>query len=303
MGRRQPSSTELPWRFIEHERNVHELRFDDVRTGWEQWVLLTSDLHWDNPKCRWDLLKKHLDEAVERKAPVFSFGDHFCCMQGKFDKRSDKGDIRPEHQHGDYLDSLVSTAAEWFAPYANNLVLVTPGNHETAILKHHETCLVTRLCERLRHGGGQTRIGGYSGWVRIQWEFYGCMDSQRLAYHHGWGGGGPITKGVIDFNRMSEMLDADFYVAGHVHWKGYQPVKRVRLNKANKVNQDTVHYIRSGSYKDEFQQGQGGFHIEKGRGPRKLGGWWLRFSAGKCNTRRKSGAEKPIHVDVIETSE
>jgi hypothetical protein len=32
--------------------------------------LLLSDIHWDNPKCRRDLLKKHLDEAVKEDAVI-----------------------------------------------------------------------------------------------------------------------------------------------------------------------------------------------------------------------------------------
>ncbi|NBW21525.1 MAG: hypothetical protein EBR82_77560 [Caulobacteraceae bacterium] len=58
---------------------------------------LLSDLHWDNPHCDRELLKKHLDAAVKRDAGVFIFGDLFCAMQGKYDPRGNKEGIRPEH--------------------------------------------------------------------------------------------------------------------------------------------------------------------------------------------------------------
>jgi len=35
---------------------------------WEQWFLLSSDRHWDNPHSDWELQKKHLDLARKRNA-------------------------------------------------------------------------------------------------------------------------------------------------------------------------------------------------------------------------------------------
>jgi hypothetical protein len=96
------------------------------------------------------MLKRHLDLALKRNAPVIDVGDFFCAMQGKYDKRSNKNDIRPEHQKGDYLDALVKTAANYLEPYAPILTMRGWGNHETAMLKNHETDLTERLVERLR---------------------------------------------------------------------------------------------------------------------------------------------------------
>jgi hypothetical protein len=47
------------------------------------------------------------------------------------------------------------------------------------------------------------------------------------------------------------------------------------------LHNKTRHYVRCGTYKDEFEDGHAGFHVEKGRGPRPLGGWWQRFSLRK----------------------
>ena len=81
----------------------------DSISGWEQWFFLKSDDHWDNPKCKRDLLKRDLEKAKARNAGILGVGDLFCAMQGKYDKRSSKDDVRPEHQNGRYLDSLVET--------------------------------------------------------------------------------------------------------------------------------------------------------------------------------------------------
>ena len=82
--------------------------------------LLSFDRHWDNPKSNQDLQAEHLDEVKRLKTFCLDGGDLFCAMQGKYDRRSNKSDIRPEHQNGEYLDSLVNSASDFFEPYAND---------------------------------------------------------------------------------------------------------------------------------------------------------------------------------------
>ena len=56
--------------------NPHVLDIEmDYKKGWEQWFLLSSDRHWDNPHSDWALQKEHLDLARERNAKVLDFGD------------------------------------------------------------------------------------------------------------------------------------------------------------------------------------------------------------------------------------
>jgi hypothetical protein len=248
------------WKVIEKARNVHEFRpLETLKHGNEAWILWMSDEHWDHPKCRLD--------------------DTFCAMQGKGDPRGDKGSVREEHWGGNYLDLLVKTAADWYAPWKENIALIGLGNHETSVQKHHETCLVERLCQSLRDKGGITHKGGYSGWVRSMLTGNGTRRySRRSFYHHGFGGGGPVTKGLIDFNRLAEWNDCDDIICGHVHWKTCVPIVRQRLSDASCLSQDEMYFVRCSTYKDEFEDGFAGFHVEKGRGPRPLGGWWQRFT-------------------------
>jgi hypothetical protein len=274
-----PAKPQPKWRVIEKGRNVHELRLaSTLKSGSEAWVLWMSDEHWDHPKCDLSLLKIHHNEAVARGAAIIKVGDTFCAMQGKGDPRGDKESIREEHHKGNYLDALVKTAADWYEPYKNNIAVIGLGNHETSVYKHHETCLIDRLCQSLRDKGGVTCKGGYSGWLRIMPDFNGTRRySYRAFYHHGFGGGGPVTKGLIDFNRIAEWVDADAIISGHVHWKNCTPIQRMRLSESSVIIQEQMHFIRCGTYKDEFEDGHAGFHVEKGRGPRPLGGWWQRI--------------------------
>lgn len=277
----------MEWSFVEKSRNVHELRFN-APVGEPLEVLLISDLHWDSPQCDRKALRRHLDQAKEKNSPVIVAGDLYDAMGGKWDKRADKSMLRPEHQAGNYLDMLVTTAAEWFQPYSQQLVLVGQGNHETAMRRAHETDLVERLCTLLQAGGGVTRAGGYGGWVRIIGK--GMSDggnaatrSIRLYYHHGFGGGGPVTRGAIDFSRYILNVDAEVIVSGHIHRRERSEVWCDALSDASKQWKKQRLFLRCSTYKDGYGDGHGGWENERNHGPRPIGGWWMKV------TRRQDG--------------
>ncbi len=55
--------------------------------------------------------------------------------------------------------------------------------------------------------------------------------------------------------------------------------------------------IRGSTYKDEYVDGYEGWHTEKGRGPRPLGGWWLRFGV-RC-THEDGKKVRGITVEAL----
>jgi hypothetical protein len=149
---------------IKHTKNIHEIKLE----GMEVRVAMMSDLHWDNPKCDWELLKRDLDYCVSENIPIVFNGDFFCLMQGKGDRRGNKSDIRTEHNNAKYLDSIVETAVEWFAPYAHLMTVIGYGNHETAIIKWQETDILQRFVDLLNHKcKSNVYTGGYGGWINI----------------------------------------------------------------------------------------------------------------------------------------
>jgi len=241
-------------------------------------ILLISDLHWDNPHCDRQLLKRHLDEAVAGGHDILINGDLFCAMQGKYDGRRSKSDMRPEHNNAKYLDSLVETAAEWFAPYAQNIKVIGYGNHETSILKHCETDLIERLVTLLNaNTKSSIEIGGYGGWVIYRFRRADRSSTPfKIKYFHGSGGGGIVTKGSIQFNRMMTMIEgADAIWMGHVHESMEITYTMERLTQKDTIVLRDVLMIRTPAYKEEYQDGSKGWHIERGAPPKPLGGRWL----------------------------
>jgi hypothetical protein len=287
------------WALAEHARNIHVLTINLKHVGDEQYALLQSDAHWDNPKCDREKLIQHLDEARERDAPVLDNGDFFCAMQGRWDKRANKNDLRPEHQKGDYLDALVTTADEYLGPYADLLTVRGQGNHETGILKHHETNLTDRLVQLLKRKNPAVALGGYSGFIVFRIRYNDSRTRPfKLFYHHGYGGGGPVTRGTIQTNRMAVFLaDADLVWTGHTHDTWTMPIARVRLNQdCTAIEHTRQEHIRTAGYKEEYGDGWGGWHIERGGPPKPVGAVWLRFRYDNA----KGNRDRAVTYDVIE---
>lgn len=272
--------------------NIHTLAY----TGDELNLLLISDLHWDNPKCDRDLLKRHLDAAKAKGAGVIVNGDFFCLMQGKGDPRKSKDDIRPEHNKGNYLQAVVEDAVEWFSPYKDNLLLIGYGNHETQIIKHMEFDPL-QMFQSIYNYKNQSNlhIGGYGGTLKVLKNIRSTLHRAFVIhYYHGSGGGGPVTKGVIQDQRIMSFVEGyDLTWQGHVH-ELYHHVNMVQFfNRTQDIIQHRrVHQLRTSTYKEEYGAGDFGYHIEKGRPPKPMGGYWLNLQQERLRTTQDNGKER-----------
>jgi len=273
----------------------YRIEMDASETNWSQSFLLRSDAHHDNSHASHRLELLHLTEAEERNAGVLDIGDLHCAMQGKWDRRSDVSQCRPEQQEGRYLDSLVECAAQFYQPFADRWLLMSPGNHETSILKRHETDLTERTAERLRAAGSRVVTGTYSGFIRfVARDAQGRSANRVMWYTHGSGGGGPMSHGVLNTRRRQSYLpDADIVWSGHTHdsWS-------VRLAKSSlvggSVRIDDVHHVSTPGYKDEWSPLEG-WHIERGAPPKPIGAAWLTFTLER---ERKPVDVRSLGIDV-----
>jgi len=258
-------------------RNIHR-----IDLGSKKQLAVLSDLHWDNPKSDWVLLKKHLNYCLENNIPVFVNGDFFCLMQGKGDRRGNKSDIRPEHNNARYLDSIVETAVEWFAPYKDILTVIGYGNHETAIIKHQETDILQRFVDlfNLTHKAN-VFTGGYSGWINLICKHSDARKtniSSQLKYFHGSGGGGIVTKGAINLTRALETYEGmDVFCLGHIHenWSRNDVRDSFSYNPgihSYELIQKEIHHMITGTYKEEYGDGSHGWHVERGAPIKPIGG-------------------------------
>ncbi len=273
----------------------YRVDMDASGNEWSQSFLLRSDAHHDNAHTSHRLELLHLNEAVERNAGILDIGDLHCAMQGKWDKRASTDACRPEQREGRYLDSLVETASEFYEPFADRWLFMSPGNHETSILKRHETDLTERTAERFRAAGSPVITGTYSGFIRFVGHVgAGKTVSRVMWYTHGSGGGGPMSHGVLNTRRRQSYLpDADIVWSGHTHdsWS-------VRLAKASlaggAVRLDDVHHVSTPGYKDEWTP-LDGWHLERGAPPKPTGAAWLTFNLERT---RKPVDHRRLGIDV-----
>lgn len=255
--------------------------------AWDQTFLLISDLHLDNPHCLRKRLRAALDEAVRRDAIILIIGDALDLMQGKYDPRSNKADLRPEYIGKPYLQAVMDDWAEFMAPYAANTALVTRGNHEQAVARRVEWDIAENLSARLRADhNAPTLTGAYAGYVRLVFtNATAVVRSLVIAYDHGSGGGGPVTRGVIGTNRRATYTpDADWIITGHVHERWHVETTQEKLDRTGRVSLKPQHHLCLGGWKEERLVGSE-FHVERGRGPKPIGGYWARVSIAHGSAR------------------
>lgn len=260
----------------QNHRNSHTIVLDKNQKHTK--ILLISDVHWDNPKCDRELLKRHLNQAMQEDCPIILNGDTFCLMQGRGDKRGSKSDVLPEHNNSKYLDSIVETAVDWWEPYAKNIAVIGYGNHECSVIKWQETDILQRFVSRLNERCKTSiSLGGYGGWVIVRFDVNGKVQNYRIKYFHGSGGGGPVTKGTIQHNRKATMISgADLIWMGHVH-EDYEVTYMQEAISPNNHKPELRELImlRTSTYKEEYGDNHHGWHNERGAPPKPLGGRWL----------------------------
>lgn len=281
MPRSKPVRTIAGWDL--HRTDTDSITLDttlaDGSVDWERWILLRSDAHHDNLHCDRDLEREHLQQAIERDAVIFDAGDLHCAMAGKWDRRADPTQFREEYRI-DYLDSLVREAAEFYAPYASHWAMMSHGNHETSVKRRHETCLTSRTCQAiLDRTGHAIQSMPYEGCILLRVRRRGRsreMATCKIHFHHGSGGGGPVTLGTIQHNRFAAAYEGiDVFWQGHIHEAWVVDRSRTGWTVSGRRYHRPEWHIRTPGYKQEAVGH--GYHTERGRPAKPLGAWWLRL--------------------------
>ena len=279
LSKKQPMIVE------ELHRNRHKLRVKYSSANLTQELFICSDVHFDSKKCARELFTKHLKEAEKRKAFVVINGDFYDLMQGRYDPRGGKYNIRPEYKHANYIDCVINDGANFLGQF-DLTYFIGQGNHETNILKRLETNPIERLVERMNYRKqGSAYMGGYSGWLRFAFEHEGGGNRMpyTIHYHHGYGGNAPRSKGLlkVDINQM-QYPDADMLIRGHDHNKWHVPVTVKRLTHGFDEKECIVDHLQTGSYKgtdDRFA----GWEIEKGFNEPTMGGYFVTLRPNMTN--------------------
>ena len=273
---------------IEHSSEVHTIDLGILKLHEKRKFLLMSDIHLDSKKCDRELFKKHLDYAKEKGAGVLIFGDLMDLMQGKNDRRGSKTSLRKEYLLAPYFDSVIEDVTEFLLPYADEIKLITYGNHETAIIRHNEidalNSLIFNLNTKKKETDSRIFKGAYNGYVRIRSQRgnkLGNRSQKYIKYHHGAGGNAPVTGGAISQSRAAGMFpDADIVVMGHIHQYNMRVITTEKIAQNFKIKRHDQYHLRTSSYKYH-----GDWETEKMFPKGALGCWEVEF------TQKKKGLE------------
>jgi UDP-2,3-diacylglucosamine pyrophosphatase LpxH len=256
-----------------------------IKSGQSVPLFFCSDIHLDSIHCDRKLFKSHLEEITKANGKAFIFGDLMDVMGSFGDRRLQREDVDPIFisKGRSYLDAVVDHAIEFLRPYAKNIALISRGNHESAIMKYHNTDVILRIVTALNMlPGVDIKMGGYKGWICFS--FYRnnkteSCGSYWMHYHHGFGGSAPRTKGVLAIDtEVARYPKARMLVRGHTHQKWYYSSKmREQITERGRVFSDCVFYIQMGSYKDSVVGETDGWEVEKNFEPTKMGGWFVDF--------------------------
>jgi hypothetical protein len=263
----------------------YALRIRDVFTsGWERWYWLQSDAHEDAPDYLKELHRKHLKDAVARDAMIIDAGDMADVVNGRDDKRRSKGGVKPELNKDNYLDAVVDDIAQRHRDHADLIIYLGRGNHDLKVLKMCETDILQRVADRLNAWRDPKippiYVAGYGGWIRFEFRTAsgGAAQSFTAKIFHGSGGGGKVTKGVIQTNRRNAECDADIFITGHIHEKWELSTLKEGLTRSGRVRVRESTHVQLGSYKLDFTpDGAGTWHTQREGGPKPIGGSFLRF--------------------------
>lgn len=177
-----------------------------------------SDPHADSPQCDRKRFVKDLDTCKAEGRQIFLVGDLFDAII-----HSDRKRFVPstnEDNSDNQLNKKLDILFDILKPYANNILMITRGNHEESIIKYNGIDLLEILVKQLNmvKTNGQIALGDYQNFVRISFNKNNKLRTKYdIFLHHGAGGNAPITKGMLDFNRIIHGVDADLVLIGHKH--------------------------------------------------------------------------------------
>jgi predicted phosphodiesterase len=269
--------------------NYLEARFKYNKDNQNFNFFLCSDIHIDNPKCQKQKFIDDLKRCQDAQGAFIIFGDYFCLMQGKKDRRGHKtaiGDFKVD----DYFDAVIQYGKEVLMPFKDNFICVTDGNHETSILNHMEINPLKMLVREMGLKPEEQHLP-YMGYIDLVFEQMagGGIRRQRIFYDHG-GYHGEVSKGTLAVQRYAAMSNnADIVCSGDTHHRWCLTHQFYDVNAAGKTFiRDQLH-LKCGTYKEEFGSGSG-WAVEKIKAPKGIGGLTLNISVG--------GAESSIKREV-----
>ena len=180
-------------------------------------MALISDTHIDNPNFDKATFVEHAQYCLDDQRYMLLGGDLYDGIIRTDQKRA----VNSLLERGDnQLNIKLDMAYELLKPYQEQILFFGRGNHEESILKYNGVDLLEMLAKILNAGKKhQIIVGNYANFLRFNFQDKRgkSVAHYDIYQHHGMGGSAPVTKGMIDFNRIAKGVNADLIWIGHKH--------------------------------------------------------------------------------------
>lgn len=219
-------------------------------------ITLMSDLHVDSAITNLSWIDRELREARDNGDRILIAGDVFDGILPSDKKRYSPQAMRDSLRgRDDILNAAVDLAVSVLGPYADQIDMISCGNHEASIVKHHSVDPIILLLDGLSgkcSNGHKISYGGYTGFVEYTVPLNGSSRRLVIYYHHGSGGSSPVTKGFLDFSRKGVFVDSDVVWSGHLHTR-ITDTGATRLSCPSRGDSPSLSqqvFVRTGAYMD-----------------------------------------------------
>ena len=178
---------------------------------------LFSDMHIDAMHCEKEQLTESLKYCYDNYDGILLNGDMFSCLMPKDLKRFTLAHAVANRD--DYLDYIIDYVSDFLKPYADKILFIGMGNHETSALKFHGTNPAARLCRQLKEVGGDAKFGDYQNIIRFKFN-HGENEAIRrydVWACHGMGAGAKRSRGALEWDLVYSRFDANLFWMGHNH--------------------------------------------------------------------------------------
>jgi hypothetical protein len=238
--------------------DAHTIRVDYSKQR-THYLALFSDVHLEDDDCDRAAFKRDREEARRLGARMLFNGDLASLILPSDAKRFTSG--KHSRQYDAIIDLTARDIAEELKEDADLIDVIGEGNHETAVLKYHHADLILQVIGKLSQYRSKSlppiHHGGYKGFTRYLFHHGdNCRVRSYVVYRfHGTGGGAPVTKGMIDINRIRATYRADLYWIGHKHTSiDDTGLVEIGMNAAGDICSRRLKAVVTAGYKLPFQQ-------------------------------------------------
>lgn len=250
----------------------------DFPKEWEKvYILPISDIHYGNPLCDIEKLKRYLNWAMSLENVYFLLnGDLIECAIKESPSNIYQQKINPQEQ----LDFM----KDFWGKYKNRILGMTAGNHEMRLYREVGLDITKELADYL--GVPYEREGLI---LKIHIGKDRNRKERQVPYliymTHGWSNARTSGAKLNAMESLSSIIiNADIYISSHTHKLISSPELVYFIDdKNNAVVEKKRYYVSSGSYLR-----YGDYAQVKGLRPAKLGTARIRLD----------GTRKDIHISI-----